>query len=379
MIPYGKHYIDEDDIDAVVEVLKSDWLTTGPCVEAFEKAISDYVRAPYAIAVSNGTAALHCAMHAIDIGPGDEVIVPAITFVATANCISYLGGKPVFADVDPENLLIDVKKVEEKITSRTKAIIAVDYAGHPCDYHPLRKICTKHGLNLISDACHALGARYHGEPIGSIADLTVFSFHPVKHITTGEGGMVVTARKDFADKMKRFRNHGINSDFRQRERQGSWHYEMVELGYNYRICDIQCALGLSQIKKLSNFLKRRRNIAIHYLEAFYGNDFIIPQSVAPNVEHAYHLFVVRLNSKRTKKSRREIFQLMREKQIGVNVHYMPVHLQAYYRKLLGTGHGDCPVAEHVYKEILSLPIYPTMTMDQINIVIDAICNTLNEP
>ncbi|MCP4566239.1 MAG: aminotransferase class I/II-fold pyridoxal phosphate-dependent enzyme, partial [FCB group bacterium] len=248
MIPYGRQSIDEEDIQSVVEVLRSDWLTTGPKVDAFEHALADYVGAEYGVAVSSGTAALHCAMYALGIGPGDEVILPPMTFAATANCVVFLGGTPVFADVQPDTLLIDPVAVEKKITKRTRAIIAVDYAGQPCDYDSLRDIANSHGLSLIADGCHALGAVYKGHRVGSLADMTVFSFHPVKHITTGEGGMITTNDPKFAGRMRRFRNHGIDTDFRQREQQGSWYYEMVDLGYNYRITDMQCALGLSQLK-----------------------------------------------------------------------------------------------------------------------------------
>ena len=370
MIPYGKHFINNDDIESVVDVLKSDWLTTGPIVDAFESAVASYVDARYAIAVSNGTAALHSAMYAIKIRPGDEVIVPTITFLATANCVRYLGGTPVFADVQADTLLIDPEDVRRKITPKTKAIVAVDYAGQPCDYSSLRKICNQYGLSLVSDACHALGASYDGNLLGSIADLTVFSFHPVKHITTGEGGMIVTNQKKLKDRIKRFRNHGIDNDFRAREKHGSWHYEMSELGYNFRITDIQCALGLSQLKKLPDFLDRRRKIAARYQQAFSESLHILPLKVNPNIDHAYHLFVVQLNTESIGKTRKDIFQQLRSEGIGVNVHYIPVHLQPYYREKLGTRYGDCPVAEKMYQKIISLPIFPHMTESQINIVID---------
>jgi perosamine synthetase len=241
VMPYGRQVIDETDIEAVVQVLRSDWLTTGPRVEEFEQAVARCVDAPYAVAVSNGTAALHAAMYAIGVGPGDEVIVPAMTFAATANSVVYQGGTPVFADVEPQTLLLDPLQVAAKITPRTKAVVAVDYAGQPCDYTALRDIVEKHGVLLIADACHALGASCEGKPVGSLADLTVFSFHPVKHITTGEGGMVVTAHAELAARMRLFRNHGISSDHRQRHQLGTWYYEMTDLGYNYRLTDLQCA------------------------------------------------------------------------------------------------------------------------------------------
>ena len=266
--------MDEADIEAVIQVLRSDWLTTGPKVEAFEQAVAQYGGATYGVAVNSGTAALHAAMYAIGIGPGDEVIVPAMTFAATANSVVYQGGTPVFADVEPQTLLLDPRQVVAKITPRTKAVVAVDYAGQPCDYTALRDIAEKHGVYLIADACHALGGAYQGKPVGSLADLTVFSFHPVKHITTGEGGMVVTAYSELAERMRMFRNHGITSDHRQRDQRGTWYYEMTDLGYNYRLTDLQCALGLSQLQKLAAWLSRRQMIAGCYDASLAGRHAI---------------------------------------------------------------------------------------------------------
>ena len=294
MIPYGKQYIDDEDIQSVVDVLQSDWLTTGPKVGEFERAFADVVGAKYAVAVNSGTAALHAAMYALGIGPGDEVIVPAITFAATANCVVFQGGTPVFADVDPESLLIDSASVESRLSPKTKAVIAVDYAGQPCNYDSLAEIAKKHPLALIADACHSLGGRYKDRPVGSLALLNAFSFHPVKHITTGEGGMITTDGPKLADKMRLFRNHGITTDHRQRDAQGSWFYEMVDLGYNYRITDFQCALGMSQLKKLDRWIKRRREIAHRYDEAFQNMPHVTPLSVKGESFHVYHLYVVLL-------------------------------------------------------------------------------------
>jgi len=368
MIPYGKQSIDEDDIQAVVEVLRSDWLTTGRMVEKFELAVAEYVGAKCAVAVSSGTAALHAAMYSLGISPGDEVIVPPMTFVATANCIVYQGGTPVFADVDPYTLLINPAKIEEKITGRTKAIIAVDFAGQPCDYDSIRKITDKHRLALLADSCHASGAEYKGKKVGSLADMTVFSFHPVKHITTGEGGMVVTDDATFMERMKTFRNHGITSDFRKREEHGTWLYGMKDLGYNYRITDIQCALGVSQMKKLPAFLSRRREIAEIYDDAFNNSEEITPLAVRGKVRHAYHLYVIRIKGV----ERSKVFTVLREKGIGVNVHYIPVHLHHFYNKRFGTGTGLCPVAENAYEEIISLPMFPGMSNVDINRVINVV-------
>ena len=256
MIPYGKQSIDNEDLDSVIEVLKSDWLTTGPKIEEFERSFSNYVGSKFSIALNSGTAALHSVMYAIGIKNGDEVIVPTMTFAATANCILYQNGTPIFADVNEDTLLLDPSDVEKKISSKTKAIIAVDYAGHPVDYDALHYIAKKHNIYLISDSCHAIGGKYKGREVGSIADFSTFSFHPVKNMTTGEGGMVTTNNQKLAQKIKTFRNHGITSDHRERAENGSWFYEMDDLGYNYRITDFQCALGISQLKKLPDWIKK---------------------------------------------------------------------------------------------------------------------------
>jgi perosamine synthetase len=370
-LPYGRQSVDEEDIRVVVEVLKSDWLTTGPKVPEFEEAFAKCVGARYAVAVSSGTAALHASMFATGIGPGDGVIVPAMTFAASANCIVYQGGTPIFADVDPDTLLIDQNQVATKITSRTKAIIAVDYAGQPCDYDPLREIADKHNLVLVDDACHALGGKYKGRPVGSLADLNTFSFHPVKHITTGEGGMITTDNPQFAEKMRIFRNHGITTDHRQREKQGSWFYGMVDLGYNYRLTDFQCALGMSQLGKLTKWVARRQEIAHRYDHGFAESLEISPLAVCSDVSHAYHLYVIKLALERLRVNRAQVFAALRAENIGVNVHYIPVHLHPFYRKHFRTKLGDCPVAENVYERIISLPIFPAMTNQDIDEVIEA--------
>lgn len=371
-IAYGRQWIDEDDIRAVVEVLRSDWLTTGPQVEAFEREFADFVWAREAVAVSSGTAALQAAVYVAGIGSGDEVILPPLTFVATVNAVVYQGGTPVFADVDPDTLLINPAQVEAKVTPRTKAIIAVDYAGQPCDYDALRAIADRHGLILIADACHALGGEYKGKKVGLLADLTVFSFHPVKHITTGEGGMGVTDNPEFAATMRRFRNHGITTDHRQRAELGTWYYEMVDLGYNYRLTDFQCALGISQLRKLPGWMARRREIASRYDPAFASIPTVKPLKVAPDVEHAYHLYVIRLDLDQLKADRATIFAALRKEGIEVNVHYIPVHLHPFYRQRFGTGQGLCPVAEAAYERIISLPIFPAMTDREVADVIAAV-------
>ena len=376
MLPYGRQSISDEDIKAVVEVLRSDWLTTGPKVEQFEKAFAELVGARAAVAVSNGTAALHAAAYASNIGPGDEVIVPAMTFAASANCVLYQGGTPVFADVDRDTLLLDPHDVERKITSRTKAIVAVDYAGQACDYDALQTIADAHGLTLIDDACHAIGGSYKGRPVGTLADLNTFSFHPVKHVTTGEGGMITTDDRRLAERMRTFRNHGITTDHRQREREGSWVYEMVDLGYNYRLTDFQCALGISQIARLKERVTVRQRIARRYDEAFAAIPEIRPLAVRPDVSHGYHLYVVQLDLKRLNCDRAEIFRALRGARIGVNVHYIPVHLHPFYRERLGTAEGMCPVAEEAYRRILSLPMFAEMTDDDVDDVVAACCKAI---
>jgi len=361
MLPYGRQQLDETDIAAVVEILYSDWLTTGPKVAEFEEAFADFVGAGEAVAVSNGTAALHAAMYAIGIGPGDEVIVPPMTFAATANCVVFQGGTPVFADVDPGTLLLDPDQVEAKITRRTRAVVAVDYAGQPCDYGPLRAITGRYGLKLVADACHALGGSYQGKPVGSLADLNTFSLHPVKHITTGEGGVVTTGDPGLAQRMRIFRNHGITSDHRQRDEQGSWLYEMVDLGYNYRLTDFQCALGMSQLRKLSGWVARRQEIARRYDKAFGEVPAVEPLSVRDDVSHAYHLYVIQLDLTQIRVARAEIFVALRAEGIGVNVHYIPVHSHPFYKERYATAPGLCPVAEAAYKRLITLPMFPSMS------------------
>ena len=371
-IPYGRQWIDEEDIEAVVKVLRSDWLTTGPKVGEFEKEFARFTGAREAVAVSSGTAALHSIMHAIGVSPGDEVIVPPITFVATANAVVFQGGKPVFADVDPETLLIDPEEIKTKITPRTKAIIAVDYAGQPCNYDALRAIADRYGIILIADACHSLGARYKGQNAGTLADITAFSFHPVKHITTGEGGMVTTNITKLADKIRIFRNHGIDSDHRRRIEQGTWYYEMVDIGYNYRITDFQCALGLSQLRKLSEWLSRRQKIAQQYNKAFSGLSGIRPLTLAQEAYHSYHLYVLNCYQNGLSTIREELFAKLREECIGANVHYIPVHLHPYYQKHFCYQKGDYPKAEKAYEQIISIPIFPRMSDIDVRVVIDAI-------
>lgn len=371
-LPYNRHQVDDHDIEAVVGVLNSPWLTTGCKITEFEEALAGYCRAKYAVAVSSGTAALHCAAYAAGIGPGDEVIVPAMTFAATAGCVAVQGARPVIVDVDPDTLLVNPSEVEKCINRQTKAIIAVDYAGQPCNYRKLRDIAHRHGLVVIADACHALGAASEGVRTGQLADMTVFSFHPAKHITTGEGGIIVTDSAHYADKMRRFRNHGITADFHQRRTQGTWFYEVIDFGYNYRITDIQCALGLSQLNKLDCWIAKRRTIAARYAQAFEHQSGIRPLAILPGAEHVYHLYVIRLDERQGPEFRTSVFKTLQDQGIGANVHYIPLNLHPFYQKKFGARPGQCPQAEAAYESILSLPIFPAM-IDQ---DVDRVCSTL---
>lgn len=372
LLPYGRQSIDDEDIATVVKVLRSDWLTTGPAVNEFENVFAERVGSKHAVAVSSGTAALHTAAFAAGIYKGDEVIVPAITFAATANCVLYQGGTPVFADVNSDTLLIDPQSVEACITPRTRAVIAVDYAGQPAPYRELQAICDRHGLTLIADASHALGGTCHGKPVGSLAKLNTFSFHPVKHITTGEGGMITTDDAELVRRMRAFRNHGISADHHERRLTGEWFYAMRELGFNYRITDLQCALGLSQLHRLPDWIERRRRIAAQYDYAFSDLEELVPLQTMNNVEHAYHLYVIRLNLENLNCDRNEFFQALRAEGIGVNVHYIPVYLHPYYEKKLGYKPGLCPTAEAAFNRILSLPIFPGMKEEDIEDTIHAV-------
>ncbi len=358
-LPYGRQWIDAEDIEAVAQVLRTDWITTGPQVPAFERAVATFVGAQEGVAVSSGTAALHAAIHALGIQEGDEVIVPTMTFASSANVVVFEGGRPVFADVDPDTLLLAPDEVERRISPRTRAVMAVDYAGQPCEYDALRRICQHHDLPLVADACHALGATYRGKRVGTLADLTAFSFHPVKHITTGEGGMVVTDDSDAATRMRAFRNHGISTEARERAQRGAWFYEMVDLGSNYRLTDFQCALGKSQLAKLPDWLARRRALAAKYDRALGDLDGVTPLGVREGVEHAYHLYIVRLEAA-SREQRDRVFSAMRARGLGVNVHYIPVHLHPYYREHFDTRPGELPVAEAAYDKILTLPLFPQM-------------------
>jgi len=371
MINYGHQWIDDSDIQSVENVLKGDWLTTGPNVPLFEKAVADFIGVKEAVAVNSGTAALHAATYAAEIKPGDEVIVTPLSFVASANCILFMGGIPVFADISPDTMNIDPSEIEKQITPKTKAIVVVDFAGLPCDHDKISEIAKKHNLIVIEDAAHALGATYHKKKIGVLQELTTFSFHPVKLITTAEGGMVVTNNSSLAAKIRSFRNHGIDIDFHKRAESNLWLYDVVTLGYNFRLSDISCALGISQLNKLDQWLSRRRYIAERYTQAFSEiHEFSIPR-VGMNCQHAWHLYVIQLNLDQLKVGRKEIFQALRAERIGVNVHYIPIPWLTLYQKL-GYEKGNWPVAEGVYERMISLPIFPAMNDRDIQDVIEAV-------
>lgn len=372
-IPYGKQTLDDEDIQAVVDVLQSDYLTTGPKVAEFEKKVAAYVGAKYAVAVCNGTAALHIACLAAGITQGDEVITSPITFAASSNCVLYCGGTPVFADIDAETYNIDPKEMEKKITDKTKAIIPVHYTGQPCDMGTIQAIAKKHNLLVIEDAAHALGASYQDKMIGSISDMTCFSFHPVKPITTGEGGMVVTDNLEIYKRLLLFRSHGITRDENlMTENQGAWYYQQLELGYNYRITDISCALGCSQLDKLDDFIQRRREIAEKYNKAFSKvNGIKIPKQLE-ECNSGWHLYMIEVSEK----NRKRVFDTLRAANIGVNVHYIPVYRHPYYQKH-GYQECYCKNAEQFYSRAISLPIFPSLTSEEQQYVIDRVIESVS--
>lgn len=371
---YGRQWIDESDIAAVNEVLRSDFLTGGPAVEVFEKKLQHYTGAKYSVAVSSGTAALHCACIAAEIGPGDEVIVAALTFMPSANCVLYCGGKPVFADIDPETLNIDTASIVEHITPYTKAIIAVDFAGQPVAYNEIREVCDEYGLIFIEDAAHSLGSEYNGKKIGSLADLTCFSFHPVKTITGGEGGAVTTDNEAFYKRLLLARNHGMTRDETQMEEvphEGPWYNEQLILGYNYRLTDMQCALLSSQLERIDNFIKRRKEIMKRYDEAF-GNmtELQLPRQIQA-ADTCCHIYIVNLQLDKLSCTRREFYDAMSAENVQCHVQYVPVYWHPYYKKL-GYTRGLCPNTEKIYSTIMTLPLYPKMTDQDVEDVINAV-------
>jgi perosamine synthetase len=376
-IPYGRQEISEEDIQAVAEVLRSDWLTQGPAVERFERAVADYCQVRFAVAVANGTAALHLAALAAGFGAGDEVITSPITFVATANCIVYAGARPVFADIDSQTYCIDPEQIRRRLTPATRGVIPVHFAGQPCDMSAISNIAREHELVVIEDAAHAIGASYEVAgrrfKVGCCAhsDMTTFSFHPVKHITTGEGGAITTNDPALYEKLCLLRTHGITKDPQRLTRsEGPWYYEQQALGFNYRITDIQCALGLSQLRRLDEFVARRRKIIAAYDAAFRADDELIIPCQRQGAFSSWHLYMLCLRSL----DRRSVFERLRERGLGMNVHYIPVHQQPYFQEHYGYACGDLPLSEKYYTGALTMPLYPAMTDEDVAYVIDTTRN-----
>lgn len=370
-IPYGRQYIDDEDIQAVIETLKSDYLTTGPKIKEFEEAFAKVVGAKYAVAVSNGTAALHAAAFALDLKHGDEVITTPMTFAATSNAALYMGATPVFVDIDPETYNIDPAKIEAAITEKTKAIFPVHFTGQPCNMDLIRSIAAKHNLKIVEDAAHGLGAEYKGEKVGSIADLTTFSLHPVKHITTGEGGVITTNSETYYKRLKLFRSHGITREQEELTQDvGSWYYEQQDLGYNYRITDIQAALGISQLKKLDQFVARRKEIAAVYNEALNLHPLVRIPVQGEGTDSSWHLYMLWVDFEKAGISKKTFFEEMRKKNIFLNVHYIPVYKHPYYQQN-GYSHVKCEHAEWAYEGFVSMPIYFSLSEEEQTYVINS--------
>lgn len=371
---YGRQWIDENDIKAVANVLRGDYLTTGPYVDSMEKALEQYTGARFAVAVSNGTAALHCACIAAGIGPGDEVITTPLTFAASANCVLYCGANPVFADIDPTTYSIDPVSIEKCITEKTKAVIAVSFTGAAVRANEIREICNKHNLIFIEDAAHSIGTKYNEKMVGTLADMTCMSFHPVKTVTSGEGGAVLTDNETLYAKLMLAHTHGITHDENQMEEtphEGPWYYEQIALGFNYRITDFQAALFMSQLAKIDKFICRRKEIVKRYDEAFADLPEIILQQEIPESDSCRHLYIIRLALDKLKCTRREFFDAMSAENVQCQIHYVPVYWFPYYRHL-GYEKGLCPNAEEVYKGIISIPLYPAMTDQDVEDVITAV-------
>jgi perosamine synthetase len=372
LLPYARQSITEDDIHSVVDVLRSDWLTTGPKVDEFEEKFAAWVGAKHAVSFSSGTAALHGAALAAGLKPGDEAITSPLTFVATANCVLYQGATPVFADVSGDTLNIDPDRIAERVTPKTRAILPVAYGGHPAALDTILALAERHGLTVVEDACHALGAECHGRRTGSIAHMTVFSFHPVKHLTTGEGGMVTTDRAEFAESLRKFRSHGITRNARERNASGAWFYDVAQLGFNYRLTDMACALGISQLEKLETNLARRHAIADRYAAGFLDLPGIAIPREREDVKSAWHLYPIRIDKDALGVDRDQFFRALRAENIGVNVHYIPVHLHSYYRDRFGFNGGEYPAAEHAYEQLISLPMFHGMSDQDVEDVIAAV-------
>lgn len=374
-IPYGRQWIENDDIEAVVKVLKSDWLTQGPDIGDFEKAFADYIGCRYAVAYNSGTSALHGAMYAAGVEVGDEIITSPITFVASANCAMYLGARPVLSDITLDTYCLDIDEIEQKITEKTKVLVPVDLAGYPVDIDRINQIAERHNLIVVEDAAHALGALRNGIKVGNQADMTMFSFHPVKHITTAEGGVITTNDPKYYESLKLFRSHGITKDPNRLEKNdGPWYYEMQELGFNYRITDMQCALGITQLQKIEKFIERRIELANRYDQAFEQNSMITtpPRPEGEDSRHVFHIYPILLDESI---DRKEIFIKLREKGVFCQVHYIPVNHQPFYKKNFGYEEGDFEQANEYYSRAVTIPLFPKMTDEEQLYVIETI-NTL---
>ena len=377
-LPYGRQWIGPEEERKVIEVLRSDWITTGPVTKEFERKFAQYVGARHAVACHTGTAALHLAVSAAGIEPGDEVVTTPFTFAATSNAVLYRGGRPVFADIQSDTKNIDPVAAEKAVTKKTKAMIPVHYAGHPCDLDPLHETAVDHDLTVIEDAAHAVSAEYRGKRIGGLSDLTIFSFHPVKNMTTGEGGMVTTDSDELAEKVRAYRAHGIVEDPEKRwAKEGSHYYEMHYLGHRFYMTEMQAALGLVQLNKLQSFQKRRREIVDFYNEELASLDAIAIPIVRPYVRHAWHLYVIELTAKWLEHRRDDVFAAVRAENVGVNVHYIPVYYHPYYRDHFGFKRGLFPRAERAYERVLTLPLFPKMTDGDATDVVRALRKVLD--
>ena len=372
-LPYGTQWLNDEEINEVIDSLKSGWITTGPKMRKFEDIFKNHIGSEYAIAVNSGTAALHISTSSINIKPGDEVITTPLTFVASANCVIYRGGTPIFADIKKDTYNIDPNEIRKKITPNTKALIPVHFAGQPCEMDELVEIAEEYDLYIIEDAAHAIDAEYKGKKIGNISDLTTFSFHPVKNITTAEGGMVTTNNDELYEKLLMFRTHGITRDAIKRfGKEGGFYYDMQYLGFRYNLSELHSALGIHQMSKLESFQKRRREIVELYNKELNDLEEIILPYVKKEVKHSWHLYVIQLNLERLKVDRDHIFRALREENIGVNVHYIPVHYHSYYENKFGLKKGILPNVEWLFPRLLTIPLFPRMSDDDVNDVVNAL-------
>jgi UDP-4-amino-4,6-dideoxy-N-acetyl-beta-L-altrosamine transaminase len=377
-LPYGTQWFNDKEINEVIDALKSKWITTGPKMRLFEDRFKQYIGSKYAVAVNSGTAALHVSTSSINIKPGDEVITTPLSFVASANCVIYRGGTPIFADIKRDTYNIDPNEIRKKITSKTKAIIPVHFTGQPCDIDEILEIAEENDLYIIEDAAHAIDAEYKGKKIGNISDLTIFSFHPVKNITTAEGGMVTTNNEELYNKLLMFRTHGISRDAGKRYgKEGGFYYDMQYLGFRYNLSELHSALGIHQLEKLELFQKRRREIVKIYNRELQDIEEITIPYVKDNIKHSWHLYVIQLDLEKLRVDRDYIFKALREENIGVNVHYIPVHYHSYYVQNYGLKKGILPNVEWLFPRILTIPIFAKMSDDDVYDVINALEKVLN--